>query len=83
MPLLKGRLYPKVCRNWFPSWEEMAAVEYRSLRMGNCVFEISMQQTHHGPSADIFCPQQLEGQSVPTGVRLYCWQGGCPEYLRS
>lgn len=24
--------------------------------MGNCVFEISMQQTHHGPSADIFCP---------------------------
>lgn len=41
----------------------MAAVEYRSLRMCNCVFEISMQQTHRGPSADIFCPWQLEGQS--------------------
>lgn len=31
--------------------------------MGNCVLEISMQQTHHGPSAGTFCPRQLEGQS--------------------
>lgn len=40
----------------------MAAVVYRSLEISNCVFEISLEWTHHGLSAGTFWSRQLEGQ---------------------